>query len=138
MSLLNPHPRCASYDTTGRPCRRRVQRWGDRCNRCWEQLVRSESVAHRMQLAQELAIPAAARQRLVVDQVMAVRMSMASRPDLSGPDQMALAQDDQVAVLRALASNPRLAPELRSSLSAHHDPLVRANLMLSGSASARS
>jgi hypothetical protein len=91
-----------------------------------------------MQLAQELHMPATARQKLVMDPVMAVRMTMASRPDLTGPDQMALAQDEQVAVLRSLASNPQLVPELRSSLSAHHDPLVRANLMMAKTHSSRS
>jgi len=137
MPLLSPHPKCASYTVDGRPCRHRVERWGARCDKCWQALSNSESVAHRMQLAQELDMPAAVRQRLVTDPIMAVRMTMASRPDLSGPDQMALAQDDQVSVLRALAGNQRLAPELRSSLSAHHDPLVRANLMLAIAAHAR-
>lgn len=91
-----------------------------------------------MQLAYELHMPTAIRQRLVSDPIMAVRMVMASRPDLTGIDQMALVQDDQVAVLRSLASNARLVPELRSSLSAHHDPLVRANLMLTSTHNPRS
>lgn len=131
MSLLRPHPRCCSRTPQGRPCRRRVSAWGQRCERCWEQLVASPSIAVRLQLAREVPLPPQVRARLVQDPAMAVRAAMASRPDLSVPEQQQLVADEHVPVLRDLALNPALDPGLRARLAAHPDVLVRTRAMVS-------
>jgi len=116
--------RCISMTGAGRPCWRPVAVAGQRCDRCWGELVVSPGVANRLELAAEAELPGWVASKLAGDGEAMVRVVVAGRGDLSPAVLGRLAVDADPGVRAALAANAASPAEADALLALDPDPDV--------------